>query len=100
MQQLSVMLQTNIQQKTSITSNQVNTSLNINWILDPGAINQMPDNKNLLINYKSYDGKQFIIVKNGEKMKTLRISSINLFFQKIISNVLHIRNCTSNLLFK
>jgi hypothetical protein len=30
MQQLSVMLQTNIQQKTGITSNQVNTSLNIN----------------------------------------------------------------------
>jgi aspartyl-tRNA synthetase len=57
----------------------------------------MTGNKNLLFNYKHVEGKQFVMVVNGDKMEILGSGSINIF-SKIISNVLHVSNCASNLL--
>jgi hypothetical protein len=54
---------------------------NINWILDSGATDHMIGNKKLLSNYKHFEGEQFIIVVNGDKIKILGIGSINIFFK-------------------
>jgi hypothetical protein len=66
-------------------------------VLDSGATDHMTDDKNMLNNYKYYEGKQFVVVTNGDKMEILGSGSIN-FFSKIIQNILYIRKCASNLL--
>jgi hypothetical protein len=95
-QQLSVMLQTNTQQFNGIVSNLATNFLNTNWVLDSGATDHMTGDKNLLNNYKCHEGKQFVVVA-GDKMEILGNCSIN-FFSKNIQNVLHVRNCASNLI--
>jgi hypothetical protein len=42
----------------------------------------MTGNTNLLNNYKHFEGKQFIIIENRDKMDILGSGSINLFFKK------------------
>jgi hypothetical protein len=83
-QQLSVMLQANTQQSNGIASNLATNFLNTNWVLDSGAIDHTTGDKNLLNNYKCYEGNQFIVVTNGDKMKILGSSSIN-FFSKYLA---------------
>jgi hypothetical protein len=96
-QQLSVMFNANTTKSSGIISNLSRKMTNTNWILDSGVTDHMTRNKKLLSNYKHFEGEQFIIVENGDKMKILGIGSINIFL-KIILNILHVRNCASNLL--
>jgi hypothetical protein len=96
-QQLSVMLQTNTQQFNDIASNLATIFLNTNWVLDSDATDHMTGDKNLLNNYKCHEGKQFVVVANGDKMKILGNDLIN-FFSKNIQNALHVRNYASNLI--
>jgi hypothetical protein len=91
------MLTPNISKASSIISNLSQINLNTNWLLDSGATDHMTGNKNLLLNYKHLEGKQFVIIANGDKMKILGSASINIF-SKIILNVLHVKNCVFNLL--
>jgi hypothetical protein len=80
-QQLSMMLQTNTQQFNDIASNLAINFLNTNWVLDSGATDHMTDDKNLLNNYKCYEGKQFVVVANDDKIKILGSGSIIIFFK-------------------
>jgi hypothetical protein len=91
------MFQINIQQFNGIASNLATNFLNTNWVLDSGATDHMIGDKNLLNNYTCHEGKQFVVVANGDKMEILGNDSIN-FFSKNIQNVLHVRNCASNLI--
>ena len=70
---------------------------NLDWILDSGATDHMTGNKNLLHNYKIGKGQEFVYVANGEKMKICGYGSI-IVFSKEIKDVLHVKNCTANLL--
>jgi hypothetical protein len=54
-------------------------NFNTNCILDSGATDHMTEDKKLLNNYKHFEGKQFVIVANGDKMKILWSGSIILF---------------------
>ena len=95
--QLSVMFQGKSQKTSGMITNLTQNSLNSKWILDSGSTDHITGNKNLLNNYKKIETKQFVIVANGEKMEILGNGSISLLSRKI-SNVLHVNNCTSNLL--
>jgi hypothetical protein len=75
------MLQTNTQQSNGIASNLVTNFLNTNWVLDSGATNHMTGDKSLLNNYKCYEGKQFVVVANCDKMEILGNGSIIFFFK-------------------
>jgi GAG-pre-integrase domain len=66
-------------------------------VLDSGATDHMTGDKNLLNNYKCHEGKQFVVIANGDRMEILGNDSIN-FFSKNIQNVLHVKNCASNLI--
>ena len=99
LQQLTIMLyQKQENQKTSgMAAYFTHIFQNKKWILDSGATNHMTGNKNLLDNFEKYETKQFITVANGDKMEILGKGSITIF-EKIIPNVLFIKDCTSNLL--
>jgi hypothetical protein len=51
-------------------------------VLDSGATDHMMKNKNLLINYKSYEGKQIVIVANEKKWKFWELDQL-IFFQEL-----------------
>jgi len=95
-QQLSVMFAPNIKKASGMVTNLIQ-NFNTNWILDSGATDHMTGDKNVLNNYKHHEGKQFVVVANGDKMEILGSGSI-ILFSKNISNILHVKNCTSNLL--
>jgi GAG-pre-integrase domain len=65
--------------------------------LDSGSTDHITENKILLYNYENWNKVQFVTVANGEKIKILGSGSIKLFSKKI-SNVLHVKNYSSNLL--
>ena len=71
---------------------------NLDWILDSGATDHMTGNKNLLQNYKIGKGHEFVYVANGGKMEICGYGSI-IVFSKEIKNVMHVKNCTVNLLY-
>jgi hypothetical protein len=56
-------------------------NFNINWILESGATDHMTGDTNLRNNYKYHEGKQFVIVINGDKMEILGSGS-NSFLKK------------------
>jgi hypothetical protein len=95
-QHISVLLQTNNKNYGMIANTNLN-SLQSNWILDSGETDHITGNKNLLHNYENWNKVQFVTVVNDEKIKILGSCSIKLFL-KNISNVLHVQNCSSNLL--
>jgi hypothetical protein len=57
----------------------------------------MTRNESLLHNFRKYDIKQYVTVVNGEIMKIIRDGSIKIY-STIISKVLFVKNCASNLL--
>jgi hypothetical protein len=67
------------------------------WVLDSGATDHMTGNKTLLHNFVSSTTTQYVTVANGDKMEILGFGSIKIF-SKIISQVLLVKNCASNLL--
>jgi hypothetical protein len=56
----------------------------------------MTGNKNLLFNFREYDTKQYVKVAKNERMEIIRDGSI-IILSIIISNVLLVKNCASNL---
>jgi hypothetical protein len=54
-----------------------------NWILDSGATDHITENKKLINNLINWDTTQFVTVANGDKMKIIGSSSIDLFSKKI-----------------
>jgi hypothetical protein len=91
-----VLLQTNNKNSDMIANSNLN-SLQSNWILDSGVTDHITRNKNLLDNYENWNKVQFVTVVNGEKIKILGSGSIKLF-SKNIFNILHVQNCSSDLL--
>jgi hypothetical protein len=80
MEQLSVLLIKNSEQKTSdISINHIVSSKNSHRILDSGAIDHMIGNENLLVNFNKYNTKQYVTDANGERMKILGDGSIKVF---------------------
>jgi hypothetical protein len=67
------------------------------WVLDSGATNHITGNRTLLHNYQKNSIQDFVYVANGEKMKIHGYGTIKVFL-KNIEQVLHIENCTFNLL--
>jgi hypothetical protein len=57
----------------------------------------MTRNESLLHNFRKYDIKQYVTVVNGEIMEIIRDGSIKIY-SIIISKVLFVKNCASNLL--
>jgi hypothetical protein len=52
-------------------------------VLDSGATDHMMGDKNLLNDYKCHEGKQFVVIANGDRMKILGNGSINFFSKNI-----------------
>jgi hypothetical protein len=52
-------------------------------ILDSGATDHITENKKLINNLINWDTTQFVTVANGDKMKIIGSSSIDLFSKKI-----------------
>ena len=70
---------------------------NLDWLLDSGATDHMTGNKNILYNYQKTKGQEFVYVANGDRMEICGYGS-TIIFSKEIKNILHVKNCTANLL--
>jgi hypothetical protein len=86
-----------LQKNTGIVANLI-LNCSKKWILYSGATNHITGNKNLIKDFTNWNTTRFVTVANGNKMKIIRIGSIDLFSKKYL-NIFLVQNCPANLLF-